>query len=341
MIVATKSMKANEAGRDGRIDSLKGFLILLVVLGHLIGESDITSSESVVWGGVRTWIYLFHMPLFVLLSGYFTKRKSPVLALMQELKGLILTLIVFQILYLTLLYIVRKEFSMMYLVRPYWILWYVLSLILWRILFQLTPLKIIDKPFMYMGIALTLSLLGGLLLPYGYVFSILRTLNFYPFFLLGYYIRNSVVRIPINIKTKVLSLIVIAIISFVVFSRMLPGNSSQLLLGAYNYPVGQLGVKLLFLLFSLLMSLSFFVLFKDKSLLAEIGRNSLFYYLYHGILIQFIFMPLFDRFVLPWNGFTLICSFLIIMIILWIMAKSKFLSMLIHPLDIINTKSIR
>ena len=73
--------------RDERIDSLKGFLILLVVLGHLIGESDIISKES-IWGWVRVWIYLFHMPLFALLSGYFSKRKNNNRELFNSLKSI-------------------------------------------------------------------------------------------------------------------------------------------------------------------------------------------------------------------------------------------------------------
>lgn len=52
--------------RDLTIDTLKGFLIILVILGHLIGSLN-------VYGGDKIWnfIYTFHMPLFVLISGYF------------------------------------------------------------------------------------------------------------------------------------------------------------------------------------------------------------------------------------------------------------------------------
>lgn len=44
--------------RDRRIDFLKGFGIILVVLGH-IQIPDI----------LKSWLYLFHMPLFFALSG--------------------------------------------------------------------------------------------------------------------------------------------------------------------------------------------------------------------------------------------------------------------------------
>ena len=47
------------ASRDNRLDSIKGFLIILVVLGHLIGECG----TGVISGKVWTFIYTFHMPL--------------------------------------------------------------------------------------------------------------------------------------------------------------------------------------------------------------------------------------------------------------------------------------
>ena len=54
--------------RDLSIDTLKGFLILLVILGHLIGSLKFS------WPGVWNLIYTFHIPLFVLILGYFSKR---------------------------------------------------------------------------------------------------------------------------------------------------------------------------------------------------------------------------------------------------------------------------
>ena len=55
--------------RDASFDILKGILILLVVLGHAI--SDTYTNE--LWQRVLfNLIYSFHMPLFVMISGYFS-----------------------------------------------------------------------------------------------------------------------------------------------------------------------------------------------------------------------------------------------------------------------------
>ncbi len=44
------------------IDRLKGLAIILVVMGHIFGFSQ---PED----GINTFIYTFHMPLFMFLSG--------------------------------------------------------------------------------------------------------------------------------------------------------------------------------------------------------------------------------------------------------------------------------
>ena len=54
--------------RDNRIDSLKGLLIILVIMGHFITSMN---NVNIVNHAVMGMIYIFHMPLFILISGYF------------------------------------------------------------------------------------------------------------------------------------------------------------------------------------------------------------------------------------------------------------------------------
>ena len=324
-------MNTKPNNRDARIDSLKGFLILLVILGHLIGESDIISQES-MWGGVRVWIYLFHMPLFALLSGYFSKRKSNNSEIFNSLKGIALTLIIFQLISLLLLYIIRHEFSIGYMVRPYWTLWYLLSLIFWRILLQYTPKRLLDNPFLYLIVMSIISIVSGLCLPYGQILSIQRTLSFYPFFLFGFFMGQSQFEVSNNYFTKVSALAIILIMTCLVLGGIMPEDTNRLLLGAYRYPIGQLPTKMLLFVGTLFMSLSFYVLFKECPVLAKIGKDSLFYYLYHGILIQFVTIPVFAVFNIQWNSISLLSVFIVITIVLWLMSNNKMLHKMAYPL---------
>lgn len=58
--------------RDYRVDGIKLFLIVLVTLGHAL-ESCISNPIS---NRLYSAIYLFHMPAFILVSGYFASVSS-------------------------------------------------------------------------------------------------------------------------------------------------------------------------------------------------------------------------------------------------------------------------
>lgn len=55
--------------RNHNFDALKGYLILLVILGHLI-------IDAVVDSPFKQKIYFFHMPLFLAITGYFVSNKT-------------------------------------------------------------------------------------------------------------------------------------------------------------------------------------------------------------------------------------------------------------------------
>ena len=55
------------------IDFLRGFAILLVILGHAIQFSDESASSSNI---IYSLIYSFHMPLFMFLSGFVSGNKE-------------------------------------------------------------------------------------------------------------------------------------------------------------------------------------------------------------------------------------------------------------------------
>lgn len=173
------------ASRDNRLDSIKGFLIILVVLGHLIGECG----TGVISGKVWTFIYTFHMPLFVLVSGYLTKIKDDKNSFWKGIKKIAIPFAFFQVISLFLCVVNNKQIGLTTFIIPYWTLWYLVSLMLWRITLQFSPKFLLDSPVVYLSIAVVISILCGLI-PHGRIMSIQRTLNFYPFFLLGFYMQT-------------------------------------------------------------------------------------------------------------------------------------------------------
>ena len=63
--------------RDVRFDTLKGFLILLVVFGHILGNpffcgETLPETARYLYAG----IFSFHMPAMVFISGYFSRKTA-------------------------------------------------------------------------------------------------------------------------------------------------------------------------------------------------------------------------------------------------------------------------
>lgn len=59
------------AGRIALFDNIKGLLIVLVVVGHVAHP---VHNDNPAISCLFDVIYLFHMPLFVFVSGLFAKR---------------------------------------------------------------------------------------------------------------------------------------------------------------------------------------------------------------------------------------------------------------------------
>jgi len=72
--------------RDSSIDKLKGILIFLVVLGHVIGAGSHICAPCDQWFYRLTYkiIYAFHMPAFFFVAGVLYKEHIDVVAFMQK-----------------------------------------------------------------------------------------------------------------------------------------------------------------------------------------------------------------------------------------------------------------
>lgn len=158
-----------------------------MIFGHVlqIGSSYGDRMSELTW----TWIYIFHMPLFVFISGYFSRKKNVKHYFSSCLK-LLESLIIFQLIFLIKRYLSKEDLTIEMVFTPNWVLWYLLSLILWRTLLQYIPDKILRKRGVVVATAFIISLLSGFL-PIGGLMSLQRTLAFLPFFFIGYYFKDK------------------------------------------------------------------------------------------------------------------------------------------------------
>ena len=93
MDTTVKATAVSGHQREYLFDNYKVLLILLVVIGHFIEPSNDQNPflYELKWG-----IVAFHMPAFIFISGYFSKR---IPSLKKMLCGLVIPYFVYEILY--------------------------------------------------------------------------------------------------------------------------------------------------------------------------------------------------------------------------------------------------
>lgn len=93
--------------RNIHIDLLKGFAIILVVLGHSIQFLSHNNFENPLF----KFIYAFHMPLFMFLSGYvcFRTTGEKYIDLKKRFKTLIIPFFVWWAIYNTYAFLSHKD----------------------------------------------------------------------------------------------------------------------------------------------------------------------------------------------------------------------------------------
>ncbi len=117
--------------RDPLIDNVRFLLIVLVVFGHFLTSLR----DNPLIDGVYTWIYLFHMPAFVFLSGlvinsYVLNARGA----RRIVTGLLAPFAIFTVLYQVFGTLVDQPVPSDDPLRdPYWLLWFLMALALWRI----------------------------------------------------------------------------------------------------------------------------------------------------------------------------------------------------------------
>ena len=105
-------------------DNAKGLLIVLVVLGHLFEKN---CNVNLVFQSIHDVIYSFHMPAFIMISGYFSKNHSG--DAVKAFKNLLIPYFFLNLIAGSL--ILRKVIWNPFV--SYYGYWYLLCLYCWRI----------------------------------------------------------------------------------------------------------------------------------------------------------------------------------------------------------------
>jgi fucose 4-O-acetylase-like acetyltransferase len=169
------------SARDPWFDNAKMALVTLVVVGHALVLLPDTARN----GHVYDFLYAWHVPAFVLVTGYLSRRFDYT---RDQLWRLVRTVAVPYVVFECALALFRVHVGGERLedlfADPHWPMWYLSALFFWRLL---TPLfrALPGGPWLPLGTAVAVSLVAGLYA--GNTLDLARVLGLLPFFVMGMY----------------------------------------------------------------------------------------------------------------------------------------------------------
>ena len=335
-IATYNDMDISQPGRDSRIDSIKYFSILLVIIGHVFSRDSFSTIPAcrIIW----RWIYIFHMPLFVFLSGYFSRKKD-LNNYLRSIWRILEPLIVFQVLIRGMSFILTGSLSIREILTPWWVLWYLLSLFFWRSILQVLPDIVLQNAKLLIVGAFIVSLLAGYL-PFTRFLSLQRTFSFMPFFFLGYCLRGKSIVLSSKYKWLSALFLVLTLIIPIFFDNYL-GDLDQA--DPYGNPLRVCSRMLVFGL-SIPMSVAFINICPKSSWTAKQGKLTMQYYIYHALIIDILLIRIINRFALPMTFWAAVAYSILIIAILGLCSYFPYFSNLTNPSSFFkrnqhNTKS--
>lgn len=282
-------MNTIEKKRYYYIDNIKALLIFAVVLGHLCEVMSFSGK-----GILYMLIYVFHMPAFAFCSGIFAtfnKRKI--------FENLIYPYLIFQTLYVLFDHYLLKNSPKLQYTKPYWLMWYLLAMIIWECALPLFQDISRTKKLLVILIAFALSLFVGRDENVSYVLSLSRILVLFPFFILGYYFKQSSFFIPISTKSCRTSknfkfvrdflAILVGIIIFILIKKHNAINPKWLY-DSYSYTALQYNyhIRGYFMLCAFIITAFLFFAMPDIKIpiVTRIGEHTFPIFLLHGFCVR-------------------------------------------------------
>lgn len=304
--------KPTKKERIKYFDNIKGILIFLVVFGHMLYN---VRNNSYVYSILIKIIYIFHMPAFAFISGYFSKKQIEIKKVLQYF----FYYIIFNTLLMLFDKIVKDEDIS--LLTPYYSMWYILALIIWRVTSRYTGnIKGI------IIISLVISLLIGFVSKVINIFAVSRIITFYPFFIAGYKLQKNTVEshfIKKGFWKSLIGVILFAILVIFSIKYVRTVKFEEMLMEPYKSTNGIINRIIIIMLASCFIY-AILLMAQNKKIIGitKFGEKSLYIYLYHRIIVLLIPM------IYPLNrGYvTTIAIFIIITLLICMILSMDFIS---------------
>lgn len=304
------------------LDILKAFLILLVILGHCIqycNGVNYFNSELYYNNYLFKIIYSFHMPFFMLISGYLFQKGINKRSFIVELKNkffrLLVPILSFSIIafLLRLLVIEKFGFGILTLIIKFigtvtGSLWFLWAVFLCSMLIKFVHDYMKDNKYIYCIIIVLSFLIPDIqyLSLYKFVF---------PFFLIGYFLSKKDIKYntKINKYFPLLMLLFYFLIKnfdkakFIYTSGYsILNNWGQIYNDIYRFIAGLLGSALIFVFAKMIINEK-----RNYKFLTFIGKRTLGLYLISSMIFDYVFKIV----ILNYNDFNYIRTLIFFIII--------------------------
>lgn len=169
-------------GRDPYLDNAKYLTVVLVAVGHV--WAPLTEGSRVA-SALYYLLYTFHMPAFIVVSGYLSRGfEGRPRQIRRLVTGVLVPYLAFQTLYVLYARHVTDPGRELRYQEPGFALWFLVALFLWRVT---TPLwRVLRHP---LPVAVTVGVAASVTPSVDDDLSLMRVAQFLPFFVLGLLLR--------------------------------------------------------------------------------------------------------------------------------------------------------
>ena len=261
------------------IDNFKSLLIFLVVFNHIIAFNLVKVDTVVryIWYAIT----IFHMPAFIFVSGYLSKKPQNVL---KNFKNLLIPYILgYSLTWYSQIWLGKSvDYEIL---RPTGtVMWYILALFIYRL-----TIEAFGKIRFIVPLSIIFALWAGTRPEFTTFLSVSRIVVFFPFFVAGYLWKSEYITAVRKFKGKLVLVPISAVLLWAIPNYMISnemgvaifrGNHSYKLCGLED-PEG-IVIRLLMYLVSFILIYTLLALLPDIKLpLTYIGRRTMGIYFFH------------------------------------------------------------
>jgi len=307
-------------------DDLKALAIILVIIGHCIQSLDDNFDNNIIF----RYIYAFHMPLFMFISGFFSYKE---VVLFIQIKKRFFQLIIPFFCWMVVICLIEYQFSFGMVWNMFkhpdiglWFLWalFFISLIMWGCNILSRQIKV-PPELIVLSVALSLNLL---LYVTNFKFFGYQFISWYFIFYSFGFFMNKYIKIIDNYWKLLffLSLIIYVIGAYFFMLKEAPVfykwiNLGGLFIYVYKITVALSGILVFYFMFSKFVK-------NESKLLVYVGANTLGIYSIHPRILYFIkdfsFVNNFSINII----ITILVLFSLSLLLVWLFSKFKLTSSL-------------